>query len=131
MVGFHFSNGGRKCIRQILEQYQAGKIASLIQLLSIKKFHLFQYRWIHRIHSQNNGTRFSDFKLSIGTNWISLRFKTRNGWISAIQRFIFNSFFAHISLWQPKKREINMRMRKINNLIIQCSILWMISKAKL
>ena len=24
MVGFHFSNGGRKCIRKILNQYQSG-----------------------------------------------------------------------------------------------------------
>ena len=26
MVGFHFSNGGRKCIRKILHQYQSGKV---------------------------------------------------------------------------------------------------------
>ena len=84
MVGFHFGNGGRRCIRQILEKYQQGMGWPIYRNKVILKFRSsIIWRWKSRLYCAIKGRRFYNFWLSVVTDWISLWFKNRNrSWIS-------------------------------------------------
>ena len=96
MTGFQFENG-RRCIRQILEDYQAGIglffIFSLLTranapaglciynkiLVFLFELEISDWRRKRRLYSEIERRDSCDFRLSVDANWVPLRFQKRVG----------------------------------------------------
>ena len=86
MTGFHFENG-RRCIRQILEDYQAGtglffvftQLAEPVATRIPVFLEISDWRRKRGLYSEIEGRDSRDFRLSVNANWVSLRFEKRKG----------------------------------------------------
>ena len=128
MTGFNFDNGGRRCIRPILEKYKSGN-GRFYSLSFISTIFPFRKRWKWRIHREIKRKEFYDFKLSSGTDWIFLWSETRksllNQKIKVFMHFKIQFLLKQLAFYalEPHwKFETGLMMRKIKNLTTECLI---------